>query len=423
MNPFSRIPISIGLLVVGVSVVAAQPASFEGLDPQASFPNGSRATAIAADGRAIVGELLNPTPGVEVSTFRWFPGSVMENLGSMAGNGVIDYSATVPTDVNENGLIIVGYARSSGGLAPRAFIWDEIGSFQRLSTCAGATSPRATAITPDAARLVGYSDANLAAWSWNGLTLSCQPFQFPVYPNTGAIVVSDVSADGQVACGYVNQSLPQRQYAVRWFADRTFEEIDQDRAPVAISGDGAVIVEARERWTAATGWTVIPSTFPFSFAGREMQDVSGNGTRVVGFDAEFIGGPRVALIWDEGVGSRRLQDVLINDYGLDLNGWTLEVATAISDDGKTIVGYGLNPQGRVEAWRAVLGFLPESFGDVNCDGLVSVSDIAPFVLLLTDPVAYANQFPACDPLRGDFNNNGFVSVSDIGGFVETLTGN
>lgn len=61
-------------------------------------------------------------------------------------------------------------------------------------------------------------------------------------------------------------------------------------------------------------------------------------------------------------------------------------------------------------------------GDLNCDGLISVADIGPFVLLLTDPVGYAVQFPACDPNRGDINGDGVVSVGDIGGFVALLTG-
>lgn len=60
-------------------------------------------------------------------------------------------------------------------------------------------------------------------------------------------------------------------------------------------------------------------------------------------------------------------------------------------------------------------------GDLNCDGVISVSDIGPFVLLLTDPAGYAAQFPDCDPSRGDINNDGLVTVSDIGPFVALLS--
>lgn len=61
-------------------------------------------------------------------------------------------------------------------------------------------------------------------------------------------------------------------------------------------------------------------------------------------------------------------------------------------------------------------------GDMNCDGIVSVADIGPFVLALTNPLAYAAAFPNCDPLNGDVNGDGELSVGDIGGFVALLTG-
>ncbi|MGE3181747.1 MAG: hypothetical protein AB7N71_08960, partial [Phycisphaerae bacterium] len=59
-------------------------------------------------------------------------------------------------------------------------------------------------------------------------------------------------------------------------------------------------------------------------------------------------------------------------------------------------------------------------GDMNCDGLISVSDIGPFVLALTDPAGYAAQLPACDINAGDLNGDNMVSVGDIGAFVALL---
>lgn len=59
-------------------------------------------------------------------------------------------------------------------------------------------------------------------------------------------------------------------------------------------------------------------------------------------------------------------------------------------------------------------------GDMNCDGIVSVSDIGPFVLALTDPTGYAAAFPACDINNADVNGDTTVSVSDIGPFVALL---
>lgn len=61
-------------------------------------------------------------------------------------------------------------------------------------------------------------------------------------------------------------------------------------------------------------------------------------------------------------------------------------------------------------------------GDMNCDGGISVGDIAGFVLALTNPAGYAQQFPNCDINNADVNNDGGISVGDIGAFVQLLTG-
>lgn len=74
-------------------------------------------------------------------------------------------------------------------------------------------------------------------------------------------------------------------------------------------------------------------------------------------------------------------------------------------------------QGVVPCWTSDGG---GRIGDMNCDGLVSVSDIGPFVLAVTDPAAYSAAFPNCDIVNGDINGDGFVSVGDIGPFVALL---
>ncbi|MGE3182624.1 MAG: hypothetical protein AB7N71_13410, partial [Phycisphaerae bacterium] len=61
-------------------------------------------------------------------------------------------------------------------------------------------------------------------------------------------------------------------------------------------------------------------------------------------------------------------------------------------------------------------------GDMNCDGVISVGDIAGFVLALTDPSGYAAQFPDCNISNADINGDLTVSVGDIGPFVALLTG-
>lgn len=67
----------------------------------------------------------------------------------------------------------------------------------------------------------------------------------------------------------------------------------------------------------------------------------------------------VAFIWDGTYGIRNLRDVLselLSPAGkAALDGWMLNHAAAISADGRTIVGWGTNPNGQREAWLAYLG--------------------------------------------------------------------
>ncbi|MDB6027063.1 MAG: hypothetical protein JWM68_3286, partial [Verrucomicrobiales bacterium] len=123
-----------------------------------------------------------------------------------------------------------------------------------------------------------------------------------------------------------------------------------------ISADGLTIIgygyststHEAFRWTSGTGmvglgflpcdtWTI----------GRAA---SGNGSIIVG-DPQTIAN-KCVFIWDAQHGLRELLNVLINDYGLNLAGWQLGRATALSYDGNIIVGYGTNPSGQTEAWIA-----------------------------------------------------------------------
>jgi uncharacterized membrane protein len=128
----------------------------------------------------------------------------------------------------------------------------------------------------------------------------------------------------------------------------------------AVSGDGSVVVgrgysgaydpytHEAFRWTQATGLErlgFIPCN-DWSIAHA----VTADGSIIVG-DPETNQGD-CAFIWDRQRGIRRLHEVLTDDYGLDLSGWQLSAARGISKDGNTIVGYGLNPAGQLEAWIA-----------------------------------------------------------------------
>lgn len=59
-------------------------------------------------------------------------------------------------------------------------------------------------------------------------------------------------------------------------------------------------------------------------------------------------------------------------------------------------------------------------GDLTCDCVVSISDIAAFVLAVTDPNAYATSFGSCNLQFADLNCDGQVSIGDAGAFVNCI---
>ena len=61
-----------------------------------------------------------------------------------------------------------------------------------------------------------------------------------------------------------------------------------------------------------------------------------------------------AFIWDAGHGIRNLQDVLENEYGLDLGGWLLRGVFGISDDGTVLTGIGYDHRGYQRCWIATI---------------------------------------------------------------------
>ena len=84
--------------------------------------------------------------------------------------------------------------------------------------------------------------------------------------------------------------------------------------------------------------------------------VSADGSIVVGYSTRSWAANDTwkAFIWDETNGMRNLREALANDYGLDLTGWSLWLATGISANGLTIVGEGINPYGYPEGYIAVI---------------------------------------------------------------------
>jgi hypothetical protein len=79
-------------------------------------------------------------------------------------------------------------------------------------------------------------------------------------------------------------------------------------------------------------------------------------------------------IWDAIHGPRYLDDILLDQFGQAMSGWSQFRAQGISGDGRSIIGRGVNPDGNTEAWIAYLGPAPTIPGDFNNDGAVDAAD-------------------------------------------------
>ncbi len=130
---------------------------------------------------------------------------------------------------------------------------------------------------------------------------------------------------------------------------------------------------------------------------------------VVGYGSSATG--QEAILWDPVNGMQRLQAVLEDQLGLDLTGWTLTVAVGISDDGNTIVGYGINPDGFTEAFIAFIPVIPGTGpgpgacpGDiVGLDGNVNVTDL----------ISLLGGWGPNPGHPADINEDGAVTVADL----------
>ncbi|MDX1419470.1 MAG: T9SS type A sorting domain-containing protein [Rubricoccaceae bacterium] len=333
------------LLACLLASSALQAQSFQELDP---LQGGgvSLARGISGDGSVIVG--YSTTGGGDVVAVRWGGAMGPEPLAGFAGLAV---------DASEDGSVIVGSLWTGEPVR-----WEE-GALNPLDLLPGDTIGGATGVTADGATVVGYSDpgdgsANEAV-RW---TAAGNAIRLGDLPGGGVYGIAwDVSADGSVVVGWSMSG--NGHEAFRWTAEADSMAGLGDLSgggfrseAYAVSADGTVVVGKGQgeddtevfRWT-EKGDMVGLGTFPGAY-DITPQDVSADGDVIVGQRDNLS----ASFIWTAEGGIQDLQTVLEDDYGLDLTGWTLRNAYAISDDGTVIVGWGTNPDGDTRAWRAEL---------------------------------------------------------------------
>ena len=353
------VPVFIGLLaILFFSVEQASAADFQGLGvlplpPGVTGTPYSYAYDVSGDGSTVVG-----LSGCEA--FRWTPEDGMV--------GVVTVSPACTggaCGVSADGSVL------AGDNPPEAFRWTADGGMTGIGFLPGHHRSYALGVSADASVLVGgsYSSSETEAFRWSQEDGMVGLGILPGYERSWA---NAVSADGSVVVGE-SQLSGWVSEAFRWTSGTGMVGLGHlgsgyESSAHDLSADGSVVVG--ESWDYSEDMT--PEAFlwteesgmvglghlPGEYGMSRAYGVSADGSVVVG-QSHSPDYPWQAFIWDEANGMRSLKEVLENDFGLDLTGWSLREATAISDDGLTIVGNGKNPSGEYpEAWRTQLTPVP-----------------------------------------------------------------
>lgn len=409
----------------------------------------SVAYAASADGQTLCG--WAQAPDRSRLAFRWRADTGLVNLGALGASSSVAY------DVSADGRTVVGVASNTVS-SERAFQWNPEVGLQPLPTPPFNTQSAAYSVSADGSVVVGYTCRPLGyalppiATLWSGSTFQT----LDAFDRDSEAV--KVSADGTVLIGWFrNTQGYQRPF--RWNAQEgvvnlappQWDAQSFDIRAVAISANGQVVIgnllNAASyqvfRWTPLAGFEVIPPD-P-SYSNALAYGISPDGRFMVGFMFHPTTRERRAFLWSESTGYRNLgtlQNLLSEAYAVSAEGrvvvgqirdssssyrrafiWTeaegmqdlsnryaallsegsyFDSATAITPDGRYIVGSGFNADNqRFEAFLLDTGCPVR--GDVNRDGRVDDADLLA-LLFAFGSVGYRSE---------DVNWDGMIDDADL----------
>jgi len=351
---------------------------FELLAPPPGSQNfTTNAWGVSGDGRVVVG-IHNDGQGPQA--FRWAAETAMVMLGDLPGGEVFAHAHGASHD----GAIVVGFGASEHSERIEAFRWTaETGMVGMGDLEGGFFLSDARDITPDGTVIAGYSIGMVSneAFRWTEETGMVALGGFPgaPFPYTRAFAVS---ADGST-----------------------------------IVGDGVSFNRWEAfRWTAEEG-VVGLGDLPGGSFGSFARDVSGDGSRVIG-QGWGETSTQEAFIWDAQRGMRNLNDALRDEFGVDLTGWRLASATAISDDGRAIVGAMLpDPPAPYPDHHGYIVYLgdPPCPADLDGDGAVGLLDLNTLLLNF-------GRIAGAEPQQGDLDRDGDIDVADLAALLSAFGG-
>ena len=403
----------------------AQNAWFTGLGDLPGGGTYSLALDISRDGRHVAGSSDSGSGGFWDEPALWSD-SGWEGLGFLPG-GNRDGNAW---GVSPEAGWVVGESGSAQGY--QAFAWSrESGMFALGDLPGGDFRSTAYSVSRNGRVVVGKGtvswnsqDAS-EAWRWTRTGGMQGLGTLPTTDQKPSSTAHGISADGSVIVG--GSSITGGGVAFRWTESGGM--IGLEDLPGGKMAGNAYAVSANGRWTVGFGdveddsgmrhreaalWNeqggVVGLGFLTDDGGLSYHSiatgVSDNGRVVVGYaDSDDYPSGDVAFLWTPENGLRPLTEVLLQDYGIDVAamGWGLVNASAVTPDGRTIVGTGFIRGGGTQGWIVHLPDIP------------SPSTLPPLALaaLLASRRRRASR-PVQHPL--------LVADMDLDGFDDIITG-
>ena len=306
--------------------------------------------SLSGDGSIAVGwfrdgnSFLSPTVG-----FRWsVAGGYTSLLPQVAGNSCFAFGTNFTGsiacgDSESNGVTwssASNFAPVSAGVSSRVVDISGNGSVRITRTqfnTGGAWTALAALPSPHVdpeLRRVSADGGQIAATVFRRVQTGSSGYGGPIFSNFARIAVYNPASGAWT----IVEPLPD------------YENI----SALSISADGRVSVGTStdqegalpQRAVRSTDGGLAVSIGALSPAdGSTALDVSADGSVIVGRSGS------TAFVWTAADGMRSVQSVLTAN-GVDLGGFTLTSAKAVSDNGQIVVGTGTDPQGRQRQWMA-----------------------------------------------------------------------
>jgi hypothetical protein len=397
------------LLAPTVTLIAS---TLGGLAHAGSFqalPENSGVAGLSHNGRIATGVLATGFSGAPA--WRWTPEEGIEMIDGFAdAMGMSAWAQPIAgATLDENELIVAAIAYSNAPVVGPVVV----GPYPGGSPLDGFLSSSFGVSDDGVAVGLAYDDtSNAIAFRWSAADGMSR---LPVNRPDTFSRANGISHDGSVAFGWNDQQDGYRT-GVLWRGGEVVELVDAAGNPVgeayAASADGSVVVgggyytdngSEAWRWTEAGGVQPIgilpqsrvqderpapsrqsahldrkqpakgPAPAGFLPAESFAFAVSDDGNTAVGASGPWP--VRTASIWTPSTGLVPLADHVAAAGVAVPEGWFLAAGTAISADGLTIGGWGLNPEGTMQAFIIDLHAAPAPAARLEAHGIVDFNDL------------------------------------------------